>query len=180
MASKEKQFKKESEEKAFDLKHRKTINFNIGKYLDALEKGKKQYSSLEEAKELASEIKKEALLNLDYYLQQFSENFEMNGGKVYWAYDMEEANHYILKILQQENAKVIVKSKSITTEELRLNSLLEKKRYDVYETDLGEFIVQVAGERPYHIVTPAMHKSKEDVARLFNEHFNTKTLSFVH
>jgi len=125
MASKEKQFKKESEEKAFDLKHRKTINFNIGKYLDALEKGKKQYSSLEEAKELASEIKKEALLNLDYYLQQFSENFEKNGGKVYWAYDMEEANHYILKILQQENAKVIVKSKSITTEELRLNSLLE-------------------------------------------------------
>ncbi len=173
MASKEKLFKRDAAEKAFDLKHRKTINFNIGKYLDALERGKAQYESLEAAKELASEVKKEALLNLDYYLQQFSDTFERNGGKVYWAYDAEEANHYILKILQQEQAQIIVKSKSITTEELRLNELLEKKRYDVYETDLGEFIVQVAGERPYHIVTPAMHKSKEDVARLFHEHFDT-------
>ena len=173
MASKEKQFKKKSEEVAFNLRHRKTINFNIGKYLTAFEKGKLQYSSLEEAKTLASEVKKDVLQNLDYYLQQFAENFEKNGGKVYWAYDAEEANNYILKILKEHNAKTIVKSKSITTEELRLNELLEHHRYDVFETDLGEFIVQVAGEKPYHIVTPAMHKSKKDVARLFNEKFGT-------
>jgi len=173
MSSKEKQFKKASEEKAFDLNHRKKINFNISKYLESFEKGKSQYQNLDEVKLLASEIKKESLLNLDYFLQLFSDNFEKNGGKVYWAYDVEEANNYIKRILQQEKAKIIVKSKSITTEELKLNEFLEKRNYDVYETDLGEFIVQVAGEKPYHIVTPAMHKSKEDIALLFNEKFNT-------
>ncbi len=174
MTYQEKLFKKASEEKSFDLKHRNTIKFNIGKYLQSFEKGKKQYKNIEEVKKLASEVKKDVLLNLDYYLQTFANNFEANGGEVLWAYDVEEANRLILEILRREKAELVVKSKSITTEELRLNDLLEKYKYEVFETDLGEFIVQVAGERPYHIVTPAMHKSKADVAKLFNEKFNTK------
>ncbi len=166
-------FIKESERISFDLKHRKTIRFNIGKYLEAVEKGKLQFSDFQGARTIANAIKYEALLNFDTLLEQFEKNFTANGGQIIYAENKEEAVKQILSIARTENAKTIVKSKSITTEELRLNEALEENNYINYETDLGEFIVQVAGEKPYHIVTPAMHKSKEDIAELFNEKFQT-------
>ena len=90
-----------------------------------------------------------------------------------WAENEQEALNHALDIINKNQAKQIVKSKSMTTEELDFNEFVEKHGVEVIETDLGEYIVQVAGEKPYHIVTPAMHKSKEDVAQLFNEKFNT-------
>lgn len=162
-------FLKESKLKAFDLDHRKKINFNIAKYNDAFKKGLKQYENLDLAKSRAANIKRKVVNDLDQYLVEFEQNFTNNGGKVIWAVDAEEARNEVLKIIRKHEAKQVVKMKSMTTEEIELNAFLEKEGIESLETDLGEYIVQLAGEKPYHIVTPAMHKSKEDIALLFNE-----------
>lgn len=166
-------FVKQSEKIAFDLKHRKTIKFNMSRYDSAVEKGKKQYSNLKLAKEQASNIKERAVYNLYDYILEFEKNFTANGGKVIWAENDNQAIKSILEILKSKNTKMVVKSKSMTTEEINFNEELEKNNIESVETDLGEYIVQLAGEKPYHIVTPAMHKSKQDVADLFNDKFKT-------
>ncbi|SFE72941.1 LutB/LldF family L-lactate oxidation iron-sulfur protein [Thermophagus xiamenensis] len=173
MASeKSRQFLKESENVAFDYKHRATIRFNISKYDAAVEKGKSRYKNLELAKEKAAILKRKVLKNLPFYLEKFEKNAIANGCEVKWAVDANEAIDIISKIVKESNAQFIVKSKSMTSEEVELNSHLQKIGVQSIETDLGEFIVQVAGEKPYHIVTPAMHKSKKDIAALFHEKFN--------
>ena len=173
MSTAEKIFIKKSEKISFDLNHRKTIKFNMGKYYSAFNKGMESFSDVELAKEKVGEIKLDAINNLGKYLQQFEKNFTANGGEVIWAKTGGEAVDEVIKIVKSNNANLVVKSKSMTTEEIEINPALEKHGVEVIETDLGEFIVQVAGEKPYHIVTPAMHKSKEDVAKLFNEKFGT-------
>ncbi|MCD4791312.1 MAG: iron-sulfur cluster-binding protein [Bacteroidales bacterium] len=166
-------FIKESEKKAFNLEHRNKINFNISKYDVAVEKGKKQYKDLDLAKKRAASIKHKVINELEKYLLEFVANFEKGGGKVIWAQDKKEAVSEILTIMKRYNAKKVVKSKSMITEEIEINEALEKNNIESLETDLGEYIVQIAGEKPYHIVTPAMHKSRDDVAKLFHEKFNT-------
>ena len=110
--------------------------------------------------------------NLDKYLIEFEANFIKRGGKVIWAQDAEEAINEIIRILKNVKARTVVKSKSMTTEEIHLNDALASVGIESLETDLGEFIVQLRNEHPYHIVTPAMHLSKEDVAKTFNEKYN--------
>jgi len=166
-------FIKESGIKAFDLEHRRKINFNISKYDFAVSNGKNQYKNIEKAKNRAGFLKYKVINDLDKYLIQFEDKFTANGGKVIWAQDKKEALKEILDIVKENKIKTVVKTKSMTTEEIDLNEALEKKKINALETDLGEYIVQLAGEKPYHIVTPAMHKSKEDIAQLFNEKFNT-------
>ena len=166
-------FIKKSEKVAFDLQHRKTIKFNMGKYDASFAKGITQFSDLEQAKKNVAKIKQEALSKLPQYLIEFEKNITKNGAEVLWAKDSNEAVELILKIVKSNGAKLVVKSKSMTTEEIDINPVLEKHGVETLETDLGEFIVQVAGEKPYHIVTPAMHKSKKDVAELFHKKFNT-------
>lgn len=167
------QFQKDATAIAFDLRHRKTIDFNIGRYDVAVAKGRARYRDLEAAKDATAAIKREVLANWEQYLLEFERNCRANGTEVLWAATSEEAGEYIREIIRENKAKLIVKSKSMTTEEIELNRLAEKEGCESLETDLGEFIVQVAGEKPYHIVTPAMHKSKEDVAALFHEKFGT-------
>lgn len=162
-------FLAKSEVKAGDLEHKRKLSFNIDKYNDAVIKGKQQYASLDLARERAKNIKWKTIENLDKYLEQFEENFTARGGKVIWAQDADEALQAILDICKEKQAKQVVKSKSMVTEELHLNDFLAKHNIDSVETDLGEYIQQLDGEAPYHIVTPAMHKSKEDVAKLFHE-----------
>lgn len=171
--NKAKLFSKESERVAFDRNHRNIINFNIAKYNNAVEKGNKNYLDIEKAKDKVSSIKQNVVDNLGSYLVGFEKNFEKNGGQVLWAKDANEAISQIVEILKKHNIEMLVKSKSMVTEEIEINDALEKENIESIETDLGEFIVQVAGEKPYHIVTPAMHKSKEDVAQLFNKLYKT-------
>ncbi|MDQ3191393.1 MAG: LutB/LldF family L-lactate oxidation iron-sulfur protein [Bacteroidota bacterium] len=161
-----------SSKKAFDLDHRKTLNFNISKYDHSVVIGKEQYSNLELAKTRAAHLKNKVIDNLEKYLIEFEANFTKKGGKVIWAQDTEEALKEVFQILEKHNTKLVVKSKSMITEEIGLNKALEQRKIETVETDLGEYIQQLDGEAPYHIVTPAMHKSKEDVARLFHEKFN--------
>ena len=170
---KKQDFVKASENIAFDDQHRKTIDFNISRYYKAVTIGMARYKNLSLAKDNASAFKREMLRNWDKYLLEFEKNITANGAEVLWAKDEQEANDYLIRILKENNARLLVKSKSMTTEEIDLNHTAESVGCESVETDLGEFIVQVAGEKPYHIVTPAMHKSKGDIAKLFNEKFNT-------
>jgi L-lactate dehydrogenase complex protein LldF len=156
-------------QKVVDLKHRKTIRFNMGRYHSAVATGMQQYINHELARDRGQWLKHEAIENLDEYLLAFEKNFSKRGGKVLWAKDKEDALQQIIKIFESKRARVVVKSKSMTTEEIHLNEYLEGHGIEAVETDLGEYIVQLAGQRPYHIVTPAMHMSKEDISELFTE-----------
>jgi L-lactate dehydrogenase complex protein LldF len=166
-------FDAKSAEKALDLAHRQKINFNIGKYNAVVPKGKEQFTDLKRVRELAKNRKWEAIEHLDLYLTQFEEKITKRGAKVFWAEDSEQALNFIGEICKEKECKSIVKSKSMVTEEIHLNAYLESIGVESVETDLGEYIQQLDGEAPYHIVTPAMHKSKEDVAKLFAEKLGT-------
>jgi len=166
-------FTNDAEEIAFDENHRNTIKFNISRYDTAVSKGMARYNNVEAAKNQAADIKRDVLQNWGKYLLQFEEKISARGVKVLWAKDAAEATTFIEQILRDNDAKLLVKSKSMTTEEIEFNETVERMGCESVETDLGEFIVQVAGEKPYHIVTPAMHKSKGDIAKLFNEKFGT-------
>jgi len=164
-------FLEQAEKKAFDLKHRKTLNYNISRYEESFHAGLVQFENLENARQRAANIRHKVLERLDEYLIEFESNFKKRGGRVVWALSKKEAVREILHILKQHDVKLVVKSKSMLTEELELNEALARNGIEPVETDLGEYIVQLSGEKPYHILTPAMHKSKEDVSALFSEKF---------
>ncbi|MEO6612646.1 MAG: LutB/LldF family L-lactate oxidation iron-sulfur protein [Chitinophagaceae bacterium] len=167
------EFIAKSEVKAPDKEHRRKINFNIGRYNAVVPKGKQQFSNLELARERAKNIKWKAIETLDKQLEMFEAAIMKRGARVIWAEDTAQALEAIQKICEEKNCKKLVKSKSMVTEEIHLNEFLEKNGIESVETDLGEYIQQLDGEPPYHIVTPAMHKSKEDVAKLFAEKLGT-------
>lgn len=166
-------FLKESATKSFDSKHRDIINYNIDKYTIAFEKGKSKFVNLENSRLEANLTKWRAIENLDKYLLEFESKFIARGGKVIWANNAEEARQEIWKIMERNNAKSVIKSKSMASEEIELNHFLENKGIEALESDLGEFIIQLLDQKPYHIVTPAMHLSLADIAQLFNERFGT-------
>lgn len=173
MSEQSEQFLAKSAIKAADLTHRQTIQFNIGRYNAAVPKGKSQFVHLNHAREMAKNVKWRAIETLDQQLELFERHFTERGGKVIWAEDAQQATDAILKICREKQCKTLVKSKSMVTEEIHLNRMLEQHGIESVETDLGEYIQQLDGEAPYHIVTPAMHKSKEDVARLFSDKLGT-------
>ena len=162
-----------STEKTVDREHRRKINFNIGRYNAVVPKGKEQFSNVNLAREKAKNIKWKAIENLDKMLESFEAKITRRGAKVIWAEDARQALVEIGKICAEKNCKTLVKSKSMVTEEIHLNKFLAEQGIESIETDLGEYIQQLDGEPPYHIVTPAMHKSKEDVAKLFADKLGT-------
>jgi len=159
--------------KAGDLEHRRKIAFNISKYNAVVPVGKLQFTDVMLARERAKNAKWRAIETLDQQLEQFERILTGRGGKVLWAETGEQALEEIAKICKAKNCKTLVKSKSMVTEEIHLNKFLEKQGIESIETDLGEYIQQLDGEPPYHIVTPAMHKNKEDIAKLFAEKLGT-------
>jgi L-lactate dehydrogenase complex protein LldF len=129
-------------------------------------------SRLPEYQELrtrANEIKKRTIENLDYYLEQLECNVVAHGGKVVFCRTGEEATDFVLNLAKERGARLIVKSKSMTTEEIHFNERLERHQLEPVETDLGEYILQLAHQRPYHIVAPALHMTRYDVADLFSK-----------
>lgn len=126
----------------------------------------------QELRSQANAIKKHAIENLDYYLEQFEKNVEAHGGKVVWCKDGGEVADFVLGLAKERGARLIVKSKSMTTEEVDLNERLEHHGLEAVETDLGEYILQLAHEKPYHIVAPALHKTRYDVAEIFTKRLN--------
>lgn len=121
----------------------------------------------EDLRQQAAAAKRRALSNLSNLLEQAEANLIANGATVLWALDAKEANQYVLDIARQHGVQSVVKSKSMVSEELGLNHVLEEAGIQVVETDLGEYIIQLSGETPSHIVGPAIHKSKETIRDLF-------------
>lgn len=124
----------------------------------------------EEWREMGMDIRNHVLENLDYYLQQLSDNVQKNGGHVFFARTAEEATAYVENIVKEKNAKKVVKSKSMVTEEIGLNKIIERNDCEVVETDLGEYILQVDDcDPPSHIVVPALHKNRMQIRDVFKE-----------
>jgi L-lactate dehydrogenase complex protein LldF len=159
--------------KAANREHRHKINFNIGKYNAAVPQGKEQFNDISLAREKAKNLKWKAIASLDKMLEDFEAAITRRGARVIWAEDAKQARDEIGKICAEKKCKTLVKSKSMVTEEIHLNDFLQQQGIESIETDLGEYIQQLDNEPPYHIVTPAMHKSKEDVAKLFAEKLGT-------
>jgi L-lactate dehydrogenase complex protein LldF len=117
----------------------------------------------------AHSIKKEVIEHLDRYLEQFEANCQKNGIQMHWAADGQEARNIILKLAQQNNVKTVVKAKSLTTEEIHLNDFLIEHGVETLETDLGEYIVQLMGQIPSHLTAPALHLTRQDIGKLFQQ-----------
>lgn len=135
-------------------------------------KASSEVKNWESLRSATREIKKETIANLDTYLLMLEESINRAGGKVHWAEDADEASRIIVNIAKQGDVKSVVKSKSMATEEIELNDNFEKAGIKVVETDLGEYIIQIAGEHPSHIIAPAIHKTKNDISKLFSEKFD--------
>ncbi len=138
-------------------------------YLTARAQRESEFQDWQAAREAASAAKAEAVDHLDRYLPEFVEKIEARGAKVFFARNGDRARDYIRDVIREHDAKCIVKSKSMTGEEIHLTETLEQEGYEVVESDLGEYIVQLRGERPFHIVAPAMHLRREEVRELFAE-----------
>ncbi len=123
----------------------------------------------EELRQAASDIRLHTLQNLDYYLEKLEQNVSAAGGQVHWASDAARARSIVLEIARQHQVKTAVKVKSMATEEISLNRVLEDAGIQTMETDLGEFIIQLAGVGPSHIIVPAVHLKKEEIADLFTQ-----------
>jgi len=139
-----------------------------GRFRSGKQKAFDELGSWEEWRSLGEEIRSHTLENLDFYLEQLSEQVEKRGGNVYFAQTAEEANDYIRNVVKKRKGQKVVKSKSMVTEEIGLNEALQSEDVDVVETDLGEWILQLDEDPPSHIVTPAIHKDKEGIRETFN------------
>jgi L-lactate dehydrogenase complex protein LldF len=131
------------------------------------------YAGLQDSDRLrdhAKRIKEHTLAHLDRYLEQLETAVYKAGGKVHWAATAEDARNIILDIAQETNSRHVVKSKSMTSEEIHLNPALQAAGIEVTETDFGEYIIQLAGERPSHLVAPAVHHTRESICRILSEH----------
>lgn len=161
-------------QKARDDVHRRTIMKAIKSFDKASSQMKgDQFIDWQAAREQAALLKDDALRRLPDLLEQFEQNAKARGVQVLWAETAEQARDYFRQIIDQHRVRKVVKSKSMATEEIELNPLFEKQGIEVFESDLGELIVQVAQEKPYHIIAPAIHKTKEEIARLFHERLGT-------
>jgi len=132
-----------------------------------------EFEEWEQLRASARRIKEWTIGQLDEYLEMLEANVIKAGGTVHWASDAKEACEIILDIAKKHNVKSVVKSKSMATEEIELNHSFEGAGIKVVETDLGEYIIQLANERPSHIIAPAIHKTREDISKLFVEKLNT-------
>jgi L-lactate dehydrogenase complex protein LldF len=167
------EFRRAATEKSSDSHHRAVLQKAIGTYNAAVAVGKARFADWQEARSQAAQIKWETINHLDRYLEQFEQKVIENGGHVFWAETAQEARDYVLYLARSRDVRKIVKSKSMTTEEIHLNQALEEAKIEVLETDLGEYICQIRHEPPYHIVTPVMHLTKADIAQTFHENFGT-------
>jgi len=163
------QFRQDARRLTADLRHRQLIQTALGKYEVKRDENKALFQDYEGARQFAAETKWEAINHLDQYLDQFVRGLEARGTKVHWATTAQQARDLIVGIVRGKNARRIVKSKAMTAEEIHLNEALEKAGFEVVESDLGEFIVQLRNEPPYHIVFPAMHLSRGEIKDVFQK-----------
>jgi L-lactate dehydrogenase complex protein LldF len=154
---------------AGDTRHRGIIQTAMKKYEAARDLRQPWFQDWKGARDIAAATKFEAINRLDVHLAEFEKNLVARGTKVHWASTDAQAREIILGILAEKRVRTVVKSKTMTGEEIHLNEALEKEGYTVVETDLGEFIVQLREEPPYHLVFPAMHLTRGEIQRTFQD-----------
>ena len=160
-------FKQTASLKLNDAVLQKALKKSKSKFVDGRAAGVAEVDNWQDIRTYAAALRDRVIDNLDTYLLEFERNAIRRGAEVHWAETAEEANAIVVGIAQKNAVKTITKSKSMVTEEISLNDALMKAGVRVMETDLGEYILQLADEPPSHIVAPAVHKSKEQVAELF-------------
>ena len=163
------QFKTAAQRVTADLRQRQFIRTALGNYEVARDLRKASFQSWESARQTAAETKWQAINHLDTHLQELATKLEARGTKVHWASNGVQAREIIQNILTEKQARSIIKSKAMTSEEIHLNHALEKAGFEVVESDLGEFIVQLRHETPYHIVFPSMHLTRGQIRELFQK-----------
>ncbi|MBM3887542.1 MAG: iron-sulfur cluster-binding protein [Verrucomicrobia bacterium] len=168
-----KQFKADAKRITRDLRHRGLILTALKKYEAARDARQTRFPDWQSARQTAAEIKWDAINHLDKYLVEFVTKIEARGTRVHWASTAEQAREIILATCRDRKARSVIKSKSMATEEIHLNDALEKAGFEVVESDLGEFIVQLRQEAPYHIVFPAMHLTRGEISDLFHNKLGT-------
>ena len=131
-----------------------------------------EFPNMQITRDRARDIRARTLSQLDYFLAQFADNVEALGGHIFWAKDAKECNQYINKIAKARDVQLVAKAKSMLTEEISLNESLQNCGIDVVETDLGEFVVQLSGDKPSHIIAPILHMTREQVGNVFKEKLN--------
>jgi L-lactate dehydrogenase complex protein LldF len=161
------QFARAAATKAADLRHRAVVQKNIASYIAAVARGKARFADWPNARAIAAQVKWTTINHLDRHLEQFERKVIENGGRVFWAETAADARRHIIELARRHGVRKVVKSKSMTTEEIHLNDALAAAGILAVETDLGEYICQLRREPPYHIVTPVMHLTKADIARTF-------------
>jgi L-lactate dehydrogenase complex protein LldF len=149
-----------------DPRLQKAIYSATARLADGRRKSVADLPNYQELRTRANEIKKHTIEYLDFYLEELERNILSRGGKVVWANTPVEACDFVTTLARERGVKLAVKSKSMTSEELHLNDHLERAGIEAVETDLGEYIIQLAHEKPYHIIAPALHKTREQVAEV--------------
>jgi len=162
-------FHHDADRVAHDLEHRSRMQKSLGGYYVKRDAQKAKFTSWQQARTLAAEIKYDAVNHLDRYLVEFADNLAARGTRVCWASDAREATDYICKVAREGKVRSIIKSKTMTGEEIHLGQSLQADGFEVVESDLGEFIVQLREEAPYHIVFPAMHLSRGEISETFEQ-----------
>jgi L-lactate dehydrogenase complex protein LldF len=150
-----------------DLELRRKLENATGRHLHQVAETRSEFPSFDAERDTARQIKEDAIGRLDELLIELKNRLEANGCKVFVAADAAEARSYILDVAKRCGARKVVKGKSMTTEEIELNPAFAAAGIEPIETDLGEYIVQLRREAPSHIITPAIHLSREDIGQLF-------------
>jgi L-lactate dehydrogenase complex protein LldF len=152
-----------------DAQLRKNFKFAMENFIQKRKQLFSDENETEQLRELGNSIKKRALSRLPKLLEQLESKCVQNGIQVHWAETTSEANHLVLEIMKAHHATRLVKGKSMVSEEMHLNKFLHKNGIEALESDLGEFIIQLNGETPSHIIVPAIHKNKDQISRIFHE-----------
>jgi len=161
--------RKRSEQALQDAFLRQAVQFTTKRLRDKKQESTKTLGHWETWREHGRQIRAHTIQYLDYYLEQFATKLEQAGGQVYFAKDGAEAAQLALQIAKQKQAKLVVKSKSMVTEEVKINAVFAKAGITCIETDLGEYIVQLAKQTPSHIIIPAIHQPRQRIAQLFSQ-----------
>jgi L-lactate dehydrogenase complex protein LldF len=169
MSTQAQEFNESARRYTADLPHRDWIQKALAGYYVKRDESRNRFQSWSGARDAAAAIKWEAVNHLDRYLDEFASKLEARGTKVFWAPNAKDARDYIVSVARQNKVRSIIKSKSMTTEEIHLNDTLEQEGFDVVESDLGEYIMQLRQEPPYHIVFPAMHLKRGEISDLFHD-----------
>lgn len=155
------------------------LNIGTTRFVEARARALADLPEAEALRDHTRRIRAHTIARLDRYLAQFADAVGQAGGHVYWAETAEEATHYVTELARARGVKSAVKSKSMVSEELELNRALEEAGVRVVETDLGEYILQLANEKPSHIIAPAIHKTRNEIAALFREKLNATEIDLA-